>query len=422
MVENFKENGINAWLDVKEVSGGSNLFGEITKGLNLAKLVVACFSDEYVESQNCILEFKFAHVSLKIPIIKVIVGKGNEWRRHELAFLSGIYPEFNLQTENNGKIYIYLIYINNIVLFNFYFLDAYFNLLNTVKTELAKIEQTKVKENNNQENEENINDNDNTTAFQELYELTQRKFLTQLTKFCNTMHTVKEYPRLFSIDLIEKHKIDALDQIRNTSNVISNKNNEDNNTEPIVRRSLIKQKTIQTEFIQCIRPLCEHDEGWHFTDSFVPLDTLNTEFCSYLARIMNILKNGSISNNNNIYITENGINLLKEIELKASSDEKEVYQSYISLRNFFIEKCDIDFIYTFETFNSNELDSKKKFNLERCELKNHKIVWLCKNHIEKLNAKILTDSTKTNNSSGLNNESYDILNEITKIEFNKLSF
>ena len=63
-------------------------------------MVVACFSDEYVASTNCGLEFKFAHVSLKLPIVKAIVGRGNEWRKNELAFLAGGYTEVNCQYEN----------------------------------------------------------------------------------------------------------------------------------------------------------------------------------------------------------------------------------------------------------------------------------------------------------------------------------
>ncbi len=69
LVNFFKENNISAWIDVHDLKG-SNLFGEITKGLNLAKVVVACISDEYCASQNCALEFRFAHISLKLPIVK----------------------------------------------------------------------------------------------------------------------------------------------------------------------------------------------------------------------------------------------------------------------------------------------------------------------------------------------------------------
>ncbi len=105
--EFFHQHGINAWLDINEMNSSSqSLFCEITKGMNLANVVICCFSDEYVKSQNCVLEFRFAHISLKLPIIKAIVGTGNDWRNTEISFLSGGYPEVNFQVENHGKIFL----------------------------------------------------------------------------------------------------------------------------------------------------------------------------------------------------------------------------------------------------------------------------------------------------------------------------
>ncbi len=100
----LEENGVNAWIDVQDMGQSGNIFGEITEGMNKASLMIACLSDEYVNSKNCALEFRFAHVSLKIPMIKAIVGTGNEWRKHEISFLGGIYPEFNFQYENKGNL------------------------------------------------------------------------------------------------------------------------------------------------------------------------------------------------------------------------------------------------------------------------------------------------------------------------------
>ena len=105
MIELFEKNNIKGWLDVKESGNSSNLYGEITKGMNDATVIVACISDEYVASKNCCLEFRFAHISLKIPIIKVIVGLGNEWKKHEVAFLGSNYSEVNLQYENPSNFF-----------------------------------------------------------------------------------------------------------------------------------------------------------------------------------------------------------------------------------------------------------------------------------------------------------------------------
>ncbi len=79
----------------------------------MAKCVIACLSDEYVESSNCSLEFRFSHVSLKLPIIKGIFGIGNEWRKNELAFLSSGYSEVNFQYENKDALPLLLQFFFN---------------------------------------------------------------------------------------------------------------------------------------------------------------------------------------------------------------------------------------------------------------------------------------------------------------------
>jgi hypothetical protein len=160
--------------------------------LNQAKVVVACFSDEYVTSQNCALEFRFSHISLRVPVVKAVCGTGNEWRKNELAFLASNYPEINFQYSGSER-------------------EA---LLKLVAERLAEIrgkeanQPKKVKEN------KEVFIENNSAAFQELYELTQRKFLSQLVKISNSdKSTSKQYPRLFCVDLVEKHKVDALDRI-----------------------------------------------------------------------------------------------------------------------------------------------------------------------------------------------------------------
>jgi hypothetical protein len=37
---------------------------------------------------------------LKKPIIKIIVGKGNNWKGDEIALLTSSEPDFNFQIEN----------------------------------------------------------------------------------------------------------------------------------------------------------------------------------------------------------------------------------------------------------------------------------------------------------------------------------
>ena len=77
----FRENGINAWLDTHE-KAATRLFAQIANGLTRASVMVACFSDEYVRSKNCALEFRFAHVSLRIPIVKVFNKKQQNFKQN----------------------------------------------------------------------------------------------------------------------------------------------------------------------------------------------------------------------------------------------------------------------------------------------------------------------------------------------------
>lgn len=105
MVNFFADHNIKAWIDVQEsASTNDGLFGEITKGMSEAAVVIACLSDEYAASKNCLLEFRFAHCSIKTPIIKAVVGLSNEWRKHEISFLAGNYPEITFQYKNDGNI------------------------------------------------------------------------------------------------------------------------------------------------------------------------------------------------------------------------------------------------------------------------------------------------------------------------------
>lgn len=179
-----------------EINSSNALFGEITRGMNSAKAMIACVSDEYTRSENCKLEFRFAHVSLRMPIVKAVVGQGNEWRNHEIAFLGGAYPEVNFQFENPS---------------------AHADLLELVKAALERAkesERAKAKEAKASQNKEENSlasgggGDDTNTAYQELFELTQRKFLKQLAQFCEKMDsTSKPYPRLFCIDFIEASKL-----------------------------------------------------------------------------------------------------------------------------------------------------------------------------------------------------------------------
>jgi hypothetical protein len=60
------------------------LFEDIAEGLRDAKLMIACVSDEYAESLNCQMEFRFAAKALELPIVIAVVGKSQRWRANEV--------------------------------------------------------------------------------------------------------------------------------------------------------------------------------------------------------------------------------------------------------------------------------------------------------------------------------------------------
>ena len=292
-----------------------------------------------------------------------------------------------------------------------------------VENELKIVKQNEKKESAKSQESSNsiLNADANTSAFQELYELTQRKFLFQLTKVCNSMNTQNNYPKLFCIDLIEKHKVEALANIKRLK-AKKGAGNEEPEEEtvptaaPVSTRRLTKQNTIQTEFVYCIRPLCEADDGWHLVNSFVVLHDLAPMFCSYLARLIHILKNGNFTNEFSIFGSEQGTELIRNIESQSLNEEKVVYESYKALRTFFIEESERGNIYSFDDFNNDRETASGVSDLQRCELKNHKVLWLCNQHVQKLSAKVLTDSVKLANSTAFNEAVSLILKDLDTIQ------
>jgi hypothetical protein len=152
------------------------------------------------------------------------------------------------------------------------------------------------------------------TTYQELYELAQRKVLRQLIQFSD-FDPYKIYPRLIYIDLYEKEKIQIIvnyfdDLKRNDelkSKEISEKKDIDNeidsNTLERVKSILNEVKLIGNideiakllktspgNYVQGLRILCEHEEGWHKSNCFLPLNEVAQNFCPFLIRILNLMK------------------------------------------------------------------------------------------------------------------------------------
>jgi hypothetical protein len=228
--------------------------------------------------------------------------------------------------------------------------DGLANLLKLVKEELEKVNARKKANKSDAKADEQEVDNNN-NAFKELYELTQRKFLKQITQFSEKMSTPKPYPVLFCVDFIGFGEEDT-----------------------------------KNDLVPCIKPMCEYEEGWHMAESYIKLADMNINFCAYLTRVMSLIKNGSLSTTLQIFLCEQGQKLLDEIEKNSNSSNIEIRESYIALRKHFVN------------------EHTKSTDLNRCELKNGKTMWLCEKHATLTNAKIITDDLKTivtNNSDRL---------------------
>ncbi len=70
------------------------------KGLKNTKLVIACVSDEYTQSEVCRNEFLFAKNTLRLPVILAVFGSGDKWRTTEVGMCSLNCSQVNFQFEN----------------------------------------------------------------------------------------------------------------------------------------------------------------------------------------------------------------------------------------------------------------------------------------------------------------------------------
>jgi hypothetical protein len=68
--------------------------------LKNTRLVIACVSDEYTQSEVCRNEFLFAKNTLRLPVVLAIFGSGDKWRTTEVGMCSLACPQVNFQFEN----------------------------------------------------------------------------------------------------------------------------------------------------------------------------------------------------------------------------------------------------------------------------------------------------------------------------------
>lgn len=88
--KHLEKAGYSVWIDYERVGAKKTLFEDIVDGIRNASVFIACISNEYAVSENCMKEFRFAS-NLKKPIIMCTFGSANrksEWKSTELGIMS----------------------------------------------------------------------------------------------------------------------------------------------------------------------------------------------------------------------------------------------------------------------------------------------------------------------------------------------
>ncbi|XP_025077380.1 uncharacterized protein LOC112554025 isoform X3 [Pomacea canaliculata] len=343
-IKDFLESkGIACWIDVERV-GLHGLFEDIGEGLAKAKVVVACISDQYATSNNCMVEFRYAANALKLPIILAIVGTGSRWRATEVGTLSQNYPMVSFQEQQSQA--------------------AFERLANMIQQYLVTpcIEREKVKVAKDGHDHKSL-------SFQELCELVQRKFLRQLAVYAEIQDSII-YPRLFLIDFVKTF----MDPAQVPSGEVKN-GGEGNQTQT--------QDASKVDFREksyCAHILCEQEEGWHVSGDPLPLPpqfgTTLEKYAPFMARITAIAKY-SKKMVMNCMGTEVGKQFLQWLEKNPQITENSDFQdSYHALRQTIAEAD----------------QSSVMGNTARCHLPNGRVVWLCEKHRKNARVTVLSEA------------------------------
>ena len=357
----LEKEGFTCWVDYEQVGSKKNLFDDIVEGIRNSSLVVACVSNEYANSESCMREFRFAS-NIRKPLVLCLFGSPNvncKWRSTQLGILSClITKEINFQLENPNA---FSDLANEITSYGITAINK-ISLEDTLKVTLTS--------------------NDTETAYSELFELAQRKFLRQIATFSDTGSS-RPFPRLFAIDLFN-----------NSSQFNPNETSSD---ESRVRVNRL-----------CIKALCENENGWHSVGAPLEYESMNnmpeTHF-AYLIRIMNLIKQSNI----NLDIVQNQTildELIDQIEDGLFSDETKTHQStdtsglanfkdsYQSIKKYLQEKLDAirKLSRSLKKESKEEVENMNRIEhlcLNRCSLTSGKILWLCDEHSQNENVQVL---------------------------------
>lgn len=410
--------GYSVWIDFEQVGSKRNLFEDIVDGIRNCQLFIACISNEYAQSENCMKEFRFAS-NLKKPTLLCIYGsaqRNNEWKSTELGIISLNNKEINFQLENRTAFSDILEEIRK-------------NGLQPVSMETdKKIDTLKV------ESDELRNQ-----AYKELIELTQRKFLRQVVNFLED-GTSRPFPRLILLDMPEDFYFD-----HSGLNSISMLHESPNNGKLNFIKSLSSSKrrsdkTYRSPMMErfCLRAACEHESGWHPSGqaiSYEAIVSIPLSHISYLYRIMSIVKHSDLNleilknqekfQDLMIYFDESltyeqpSMNQSSSVRF-SGSNKTDSYgpagfkESYFALKKFILQKLDSMIPWELKQDNETNANRVDHFELNRCLLPSGKIVWLCDQHSKDEHVHVLTSLESDNFNKFQNDEFNAILFEQLK--------
>ncbi|XP_035826698.1 uncharacterized protein LOC101848126 [Aplysia californica] len=348
--EFLQSHGVNCWLDVEQM-GQEGFFEDLADGLRKAKVMVAFVSDEYAKSKNCRMEFRFAVSTLRIPIVLAVVGTGYEWERSEIGLLtvghSQSCPKVNFQYENEAGL---------------------MDILKEVQRFLPKSVAS------SDEPSGGTIDNAQAVAFQEVLELSQRKFLRHITTYADG----PDYPRLVLIDFKSQDQPPQSSQSSEDKEAKeATEKKEETQSEDVEseRKAVVEEMATDAEGVEksnkyCFRLLCEHEQGWHESPLAVDfphkegaaLDEFLKDSSPYLARIHAILKHTKI--NLGILNTPQGERMRRKMEEWCPRANPDFHSEYGML---------VDTV--------SEMDPNLTYGgLKRCHMPNGKVLWLCEQH------------------------------------------
>ena len=233
-----------------------------------------------------------------------------------------------------------------------------------------------------------------------------------------------EYPTLYCIDLIESSKLNSSttqQQQQQQNEILAEKNKIEDETRGSSAASRARPQTARrvdtiiiisssSEYVPCIRAMCEFQDGWHPSSSFISitsnssnktgLSSLLKSFASYLTRVMSIVKNGPISSELQVLLSVQGRRTLGDIE--TTSDHKDIVDSYVALVKHVLGKHEQEQEQQQQDKlqHGDNFEGSSKMGLIRCELKSGKTMWLCKKHMEANRARpVVANDTRVVNTT-----------------------